>query len=135
MTDLWDSLARTVSALAVVLLLMGLVAWGARRVLGGRSGLPGATPLVQVVANTHLEPRKSIALISIAGEYLIVGLTATDLVPLGRIDDRQRVQALLAESARSGASSLLTPSASGPSTWLHQISDAFRQTKKGGHDE
>lgn len=135
MIDLWDSLARTVSALAVVLLLMGLVAWGARRMVGARGGLPGATPLVRVLANTYLAPRKSIALVSVAGEYLIVGMTATDLVPLGRIDDQQKVQTFLAESARSGSASLVTPSSTGPAAWLQQLSDSLRQTTKGGHDE
>ena len=135
MIDLWDSLARTISALAVVLLLMGLVAWGARRVLGSRGTLSGATPLVQVLANTYLAPRKSIALVSIAGEYLIVGMTATDLVPLGRIDDQQKVQTFLADSARSGNASLLAPSTAGPATWLQHLADTLRQPKKGSHDE
>lgn len=135
MIDLWDSLARTVSALAVVLLLMALVAWGARRLLGVRSGVSGSPALMQVVATTYLAPRKSIALVSVAGEYLLVGMTANDLVPLGRMDDPSKVETFLAESAHSGAASLLTPSASDPSAWMQQLSDRFRQAKKGGHDE
>lgn len=135
MIDLWDSLARTVFALAVVLLLMGLAAWGARRMVGARGGVAGAPALIHVVATTYLAPRKSIALVSVAGEYLVVGMTANDLVPLGRIDDQQKVESFLAESARSGSASLVPPSASGPAAWLQQCSGAFRQTKKGGHDE
>lgn len=135
MIDLWDSLARTISALAVVLLLMGLVAWVARRVLGQRNVLTGAAPMVQVLANTYLAPRKSIALVSIAGEYLIIGMTATDLVPLGRIDDHQKVQMFLADSARSGNTSFLAPSSSGPANWFQHLSETLRQTKKGGHEE
>ncbi|MBI3808180.1 MAG: flagellar biosynthetic protein FliO, partial [Nitrospirae bacterium] len=48
-------------------------------------------------------PRKSISLVSVAGEFLIVGMTPTDLVPLGHIADRERVQQFLS-AATSGRS-------------------------------
>jgi flagellar protein FliO/FliZ len=111
--DLWDSLIRTASALAIVLVLMGLLAWAARRVMGNRLGMAGLgpRPLVQVLASGYIGPRKSIALVSVAGEYLIVGTTATDLVPLGRVNDSSTLQALL-------ASSPATASPAAPSTLL-----------------
>ena len=43
MIDLWESLFRTVSALAIVLVLMGIVAVTVRRVMGQRLGIAGGT--------------------------------------------------------------------------------------------
>lgn len=108
MIDLWESLFRTLSALAVVLGLMGLAALAAKRLLSRRVGPTGSRPLIQVLASGYVAPRKTIALVSVAGEYLIVGATATDLVSLGRVNDVAKVQELLA----SGGSrdSLLVPS-------------------------
>ena len=96
MIDLWESRFRTVSALAIVLVLMGIVAVTVRRLMGQRLGIAGGRPLVRVLASSYIAPRKTIALVSVAGEYLIVGTTATDLVPLGRISDSTELRELLA---------------------------------------
>ncbi len=117
MIDLWESLFRTLSALAIVLALMGIAAIAARRIMGTRLGLAGARPLVRVLASGYIAPRKTIALVSVAGEYLIVGTTATDLVPLGRVSDSAKVEELLASTASDPSS---TPSnrRSGVSSWI-----------------
>ncbi len=94
--EFWDSLVRMVSALAVVVALMMILAAVARRVMGGRGLTLSQTPLVQVLGSGYLGPRKSIALVSVAGDLLIVGTTATDLVPLGRVSDPDQVRRLLA---------------------------------------
>jgi flagellar protein FliO/FliZ len=120
--DLWDSLFRTLSALAVVLGLMGLAALAAKRVLGRRVGPTGSRPLIQVLASGYVAPRKTIALVSVAGEYLIVGATPTDLVPMGRVSDVAKVQELLASAGSEH--SLLAPSIA-PSvvtSWLQGFS-------------
>lgn len=95
MIDLWESLFRTVAALAIVLVLMGIVAVTVRRVMGPRLGIAGGRPLVRILASGYVAPRKTIALVSVAGEYLIVGTTATDLVPLGRLSDSAELRDLL----------------------------------------
>ena len=108
MIDLWESLFRTLFALAVVLSLMGLAALAAKRLLGRRVGPTGSRPLIQVVASGYIAPRKTIALVSVAGDYLIVGATATDLVSLGRVSDAAKVQELLVSAGNEP--SLLAPS-------------------------
>jgi flagellar protein FliO/FliZ len=80
-----------VSSLAVVLGLMLLVAWVARRTLAARPFARTTAPLIQVLATGYLGPRKSVSLVSVAGELLIIGTTTNDLVPLGRINDPERV--------------------------------------------
>lgn len=97
--EFWDSLIRMVSALAVVVGLMMVLATVARRVLGGRTLALSQTPMVQVLGSGYLGPRKSIALVAVAGDLLIVGTTATDLVPMGRVSDPEQVRRLLGQSA------------------------------------
>lgn len=135
MIDLWESLLRTASALAIVLVLMGLLALVARRVMGNRLGLVGTRPLVHVLASGYVGSRKTIALVSVAGEYLIVGTTATDLVPLGRVSDAGKVDELLAASPA-------VPSPARPSTpstmlasWLQHLPAGFLPGNKGSHGE
>ena len=116
MIDLWESLFRMLTALAIVLLLMGIATLVARRFLGKRMDLAGGRPIIQVVATGYVAPRKMISIVAVADEYLIVGTTATDLVPLGRISDSAHLHELLTvtktqsgvDSTSSGQSILAT---------------------------
>jgi flagellar protein FliO/FliZ len=133
--DLWDSLFRTLSALAVVLGLMGLAALAAKRLLSRRVGPTGSRPLIQVLASGYVAPRKTIAVVSVAGDYLIVGATATDLVPLGRVSDASKVQELLATAGNEH--SLLPPSIA-PSvlaSWFQGYSTDSGHSHHGGRHE
>ncbi len=97
--DLYESAMRTLSALMIVLALMGAATWLVRRFGGTRLFSGGAAPLIQVLATTSLGPRKSISLVSIGGDILIVGTSATDLVSLGRVRDPERVLAAMRSPA------------------------------------
>lgn len=120
MIDLWESLFRTISALAIVLVLIGIATVIFRRVMGHRLGVDGGRPLVQVLATGYIAPRKTVSLVSVAGEYLIVGTTATDLVPLGRLNDSTQLHELLTRTTEATA----TPKSSRPdsifSSWLQR---------------
>lgn len=90
--ELWESLSRMIASLAVVLgLMMGLL-YLVRRVMAAKGIIASNRPLVQVVATGYIGPKKAISLVSVAGELLIVGVTANDLVPLGRIADPERIR-------------------------------------------
>lgn len=131
MIDLWESLMRTASALAIVLVLMGLVALAARRVMGNRlGGLVGVRPLVHVLASGYIGPRKTIALVSVAGEYLIVGTTATDLVPLGRVSDAGKVEELLAASGATPSPASPTAPSTTLASWLQHLPTIFMPNKE-----
>jgi len=112
--DLWESLFRTVSALAIVLVLMGIATVIFRRVMGHRLGVVGRRPLVQVLATGYLAPRKTVSLVSVAGEYLIVGTTATDLVSLRRLPDSTQFHKLFTRTTETTA----TPTSSLPDSVL-----------------
>jgi flagellar protein FliO/FliZ len=90
--DIGESFIRMIAALAVVLGLMIIVAFLARRFLSGRL-LPGPeVPLIRVVSTACLGPRKTISLVDVAGELFVIGATSTDLVGLVRITDQERVR-------------------------------------------
>ncbi|MFO0707432.1 MAG: flagellar biosynthetic protein FliO [Nitrospira sp.] len=131
MIDVWESIARTIVALAVVLALMGLATWAARRVLGQRSGIAGAAPIVHVLATGYLAPRKSIAVVSVAGEYFVVGMTADNLIPLGRLDNREQIGSLLADTTTSQTTdgSMANPL---QTDWFQHLLRSFRSVKKDG---
>ena len=105
MIDFWDSFIRMASALALVLALIGGLVLLVRRFGGARLSAPGSAQIVQVIGSGYIGPRKTISLVSVAGEFLVVGMTPTELVPLGHISDRERVQQFLSEvtSGRSVA--------------------------------
>ena len=135
MIDLWESLFRTLSALAIVLVLMGIVAVTVRRLMGPRLGIAGGRPLVQVLASSYIAPRKTIALVSVAGEYLIVGTTATDLVPLGRISDSAELRELLALSSQEPSTETASVRQDTFASWLRRLPLGAVHHNKGLHGQ
>lgn len=132
MVDVWDSMGRTLLALGTVLLLMGAVAWVARRVLSQRIGMSGGTPLIQVVANSYLAPRQSIALVAIAGQYFAVGVTPDTLIPLGRIEATDHLATLVSSSGQTGAPCGVSPRNLLSTGWWQDVTKAFGQGQQGG---
>lgn len=97
--EIWESVVRMVSALGVVLaLILGLLAVARSAV--GRRFLPlNNAPLVKVLGSAPLGSRKHVMLVAVAGEVLILGTTATELVPLGKIADSEVARRLIAEAS------------------------------------
>jgi flagellar protein FliO/FliZ len=94
--ELWDGVIRMVSALAVVLGLMMACVLVVRRLQVSRILAPGRAPLVEVLGSGYLGSRKSVVLVNVAGEVLILGTTADSLIPLGRVSDPEQARKLLA---------------------------------------
>lgn len=98
--EIGESLIRMVSALAVVLSLMVMVTMIVRRLIPGQLLGRGEAPMVRILGSGHLGPRKSIFVVSVAGEVFVVGSTATHLVALGQIKNTDHVERLLAPHRR-----------------------------------
>lgn len=93
--DIWDSFIRMISSLALVLgLMIGLVFLVKRLRVGRLFAQPGSS-LITVLGQHSLAPKQSIALVSVAGEFLIVGSTSNELVSLGRVTNPEAVQRIL----------------------------------------
>ncbi len=135
MIDLWESLFRTVSALAIVLVLMGIVAVSVRRLMGRRLGIADGRHLVRVLASGYIAPRKTITLVSVAGEYLIVGTTANDLVPLGRISDSAELQELLAFTREKPSTETTPVPRDISASWLRRLPLGVFHRNKGLHGQ
>ncbi len=97
--EMWESVVRMVSALGVVLaLILGLLALTRSRI--GQRLLPvGGPSLVKILGSGPLGSRKHVMVVAVAGEVLILGTTATDLVPLGKVTDPELIQRLLSDSS------------------------------------
>ncbi|MCC6141092.1 MAG: flagellar biosynthetic protein FliO [Nitrospira sp.] len=132
MVDVWESMGRTVAALGAVLLLMGAVAWVARRVFAQRIGTPGGTALIHVVANSYVAPRQSIALVAIAGQYFAVGVTSETLIPLGRVDATEQLASLVSSSSQASAPYGLSSRNLLSTEWWQDVTKTFGQGKQGG---
>jgi flagellar protein FliO/FliZ len=130
MVDFWDSFIRMASALAIVLALMGGLVILVRRFAGTRLCAPVSAQIVQVLGSGYIGPRKTISLVSVAGEFLIVGMTPTDLVSLGHITDRERVQQFL--SAATSGRSVVPGRLSSHNEAQAPVRDGTAETR-GGH--
>jgi flagellar protein FliO/FliZ len=130
--DVWDSMGRTLLALGTVLLLMGAVAWAARRLLSQRISMSGVAPLIRVVANSYVAPRQSIALVAIADQYFVIGMTAETLIPLGRIEATEHLATLVSTPGQTGASCKMSPRSLLSTEWWQDVTNAFGQGKQGG---
>lgn len=84
--DIITAVFKMISALAVVLGLMALTAYGARRFLGQRMGLPGNGPLMRVQASIKIGVKKEIALIEVGESFLVVGVTPNQISLLTRLE-------------------------------------------------
>lgn len=85
-----SSVIKMVTALGIVLSLLFAIVYLAKKYLGNRIGLKGQEQKIRVVTSTYLGPKKSIALVEVAGEKIVVGVTATHismLTKVGREED------------------------------------------------
>lgn len=130
MVDFWDSFIRMGSALALVLALMGGLLYLVRRFAGTRLCGPVSAQIVQVLGSGYIGPRKTISLVSVAGEFIVVGMTPTDLVSLGHITDRERVQQFL--SATTSGRSVVPGRPSARNEAQTPVRDGTGETR-GGH--
>ena len=117
--DLADEAFKMAGALAtvVVLLLGGLFVL---RRLMGESRSPGGGSMIRLLGGLRLGQGKSIMLVEVAGEVLVLGSTVRDLTLLMRVAERERVDSLRSTSVhlfnQSGMWPLNFLSRSGPSS-------------------
>lgn len=103
-----QSMIRTLAALAGVVGLIVLLAWGYRAAAGGRLSLlrklrrPG---LIEVVSRTSLSARQSLCLVRIGPRLVLIGQSPDQLRALDVIDNADLAATLLGEAARERAGS------------------------------
>jgi len=95
---------KMILALVIVLVVFGGGAYIFKRcVLGRMRGvgrLGGLNSPVKVLSKSYLEPRKQIAIVDVAGEVLVLGITQTTMVCLTKLEDPAAIEAVRSRGAR-----------------------------------
>lgn len=102
------SMARTLGALAGVVGLIVLLAWGYRAVSGGKLTLINKTRrpgLIELVSKTSLSARQSLCLVRVGPRLVLIGQSPERLRALDVIDDPDLASRLIGEAARDRAGS------------------------------
>lgn len=101
-TDLMSSGMKMFSMLAVVLAVMFFIFYLFKKFVL-KNGLLGAGgKWVKVLATGMLAPKKSIALVEVAGEILVLGISQNHIALLSTIRDEEKIQKMKSENGNSG---------------------------------
>jgi len=83
--DIMPSLFKMASALLLVLGIIVLAAYGAKRFFGPQLGRFRSQTLIQVLATSYLGGKREIAVVEVGDEYFVVGITANNISMLTRL--------------------------------------------------
>jgi len=86
--DLVSSLVKMGASLLVVVGLIALTAYGARRFFGERLGVWRSRPAIHVLSRVSLGARKEVALLQVGETCLVVGVTPTQISMLTQMERR-----------------------------------------------
>jgi len=89
---------KMAGALVVVLILMGGALLVLKKVIGEQPAFGGG---MRLLGGLRLGPGKSIILVEVADEVLVLGATARELTLLARVEDPERVKRLRSASSWS----------------------------------
>ncbi len=80
--------AKTVLMLGIVIAVMLLLLWLFKKYMngaGGRFGRSQSSP-IKVLSTSFLGPKKSLSIVDVAGEVLVLGITAESITCLATLD-------------------------------------------------
>lgn len=94
MPGLSTSAVKFLSALLIVIGLMFAVAWLAKKYNLPQKLSGGGQNVLRVVGSTMLGMKKQVAVIDVAGQYMVVGLGQSTITMLGKVDDPKAIERL-----------------------------------------
>jgi len=101
-------MAKMLLALAIVLVIFGGGAYFFKRYVFGRGrGLGrfgGPEAQVKVLSRNFIESRKNIAIVDVAGEVLVLGITQTTITFLTKLEDPEAIEAVRSSGRRASRS-------------------------------
>ena len=86
MDDPFSSLVKMFSSLLLVLGIILTLAFVVKRFMGSRLGPWRNASLVKVLSTTYLGPKKEIAIVEVGQQYLVLGITPTQISLLTRLE-------------------------------------------------
>ncbi|MFQ5330020.1 MAG: flagellar biosynthetic protein FliO [Thermodesulfobacteriota bacterium] len=98
-----DIFGKMTGGLFIIIVLIWFCSYLYSRVLGG--GSRGGGDLVKVVTSTPIGPRKFIAVVNVADNFLVIGVTGDTITCLSKVEDHAAVERLKSadEVGRGGA--------------------------------
>ncbi|MFQ5431981.1 MAG: flagellar biosynthetic protein FliO [Nitrospinota bacterium] len=90
--SLGESLVKVGGALAVVLAMVLILAFAAKRYLAGAETALGTKKQLKVLSSHFIGVKKSVTLVEIAGEILALGVTNENINLLARYDDPEKIE-------------------------------------------
>ena len=95
--NLYASLLKMVAALGILIALLFVALYLVKRVFGKKMGIAGQDQGIRVITSAYLGPKKSIALVDIAGERIVVGITQDHISMLTRLGKGGEFKEILRE--------------------------------------
>ena len=89
--ELWPSSLKMLSTLALVLGLMFLLFYAFKKLVLKNSLFGKYNKMVNVLSTGFLGPKKSIALVEVAGEVLVLGISNDHISLLSNIQDSEKI--------------------------------------------
>lgn len=83
--DLYASFIKMILALGILLALLFAGLFVFKRFTGKKIGIGGQNPGIKVITSAYIGPKKSIVLVDIAGERIVVGITPNHISMLARL--------------------------------------------------
>ncbi|MFQ5579252.1 MAG: flagellar biosynthetic protein FliO [Nitrospiria bacterium] len=99
--ELFPSLFKMLSALLLVLGIIVLAAYGAKRFFGPQLGRFRSQSLIQVLATSYLGGKREISVVEVGEEYFVVGVTANNISLLTRLNNIPREPKPIGETMES----------------------------------
>ena len=90
--SLGESLVKVGGALAVVLAMVLILAFAAKRYLSGAEGALGSKKQLKVLSSHFIGVKKSVTIVEIAGEILALGVTNENINLLAKYDDPEKIE-------------------------------------------
>ena len=89
--SLWGAGLKTLAMLCIVVGILILVLFLMKRFLYFKEG-PGHGQLIRVLSSYHMTPKERIALIDVAGEKIVIGITAENINCLAKIEKSEALK-------------------------------------------
>jgi flagellar protein FliO/FliZ len=91
---------KMISMFAVVLGLMFLIFFGFKKYVLKNTAFGGGNKLVNVLGTWFLGPKKNIALVEVAGEVLVLGMSQENITLLSSIIDEEKIEEIKSASGK-----------------------------------
>ena len=89
--DFYSTAIRTFSILFILLAVILIGSYLVKRFWPKGSGFMGSNQWIKVIAASYIAPKKTISLVEVAGEMLVLGLTDSQITMLTKINDEHMI--------------------------------------------